>query len=163
MEMKQILEQLEGKLKQEKTQVEGLEKNVEAMMKALEEAEKELKVRKDNVGSLEMMIEAAKEGHFGLTEKTEAVKAEVKKIENPAIVKSDANATKKGSAKNPEWKHKDAFVVKLNEYNNVEDRWRTQKAAARSLGWDQSSVCKFMKLNRDQQLQRKGFALVWEY
>lgn len=160
MEMKQILEQLEGKLKQEKIQVEGLEKNVEAMMKALEEAEQELKVRKDNVGSLEMMIEAAKEGHFGLTEKkTEAVKAEVKeikKIENPMIVKASPK-------KNLDWRHKDACVLKLNEHDNVEDRWRTQKAAARSLGWDQSSVSKFMKLTKDQQLQRKGFALVWEY
>ena len=161
MEMKQIIEQLEGKLKQEKLQVESLEKNVEALMKALEEAEKDLKVKRDNVGSLEMMIEAAKEGHFGLTEKkqehTEEPAKTIEKIENPAVVKAEKKV------RNLDWRHRDAFVIKLNEHDNVLDRWRTQKAAARSLGWDQSSVCKFMKLNKEQQIQRKGFALVWEY
>ena len=69
MEMKMIIDQLEEQLKKEKLEAEDLEKKVCQWMAMLENAEEALKVKKDNVTSLEMMIEAAKEGHFGLSDK----------------------------------------------------------------------------------------------
>lgn len=162
MEMKQILEQLEGQLKKERLEVEDLEKKVSQWMEMLAGAEEALKIKKDNVTSLEMMIEAGKEGHFGLKEqKTEAVVAKVEEVK--PVQKDEKPAKKIRPVKQPEFKHKNACVVKINEHDNIQDRWRTQKACARALGWDQSSVSKIMKLDKNAQIARKGFALMWEY
>ena len=60
-------------------------------------------------------------------------------------------------------KHVGACVLKLNEYDNVEDRWLTQTEAAKALKWNQSSISTFMKLDKETQIAKKGFALVWEY
>lgn len=159
MEMKQIIMELEGKLREERIQMEDLEKKVNFWMAALDSAEKEMKTRKDNVSSLEMMIEAAKEGHFGLKEAAKAVE-EAKPVEE--TVKAE-NKAKKETVERIDARHRGAFVIKVNQYDNVEDRFKSQKIAARELHWDQSSVCKFMKLGREEQLRRKGFALLWEY
>ncbi len=171
MEMKTIMEQLEGQLKKERIEAEELEKKIATMMVVLENAEKALSDKKDNITSLEMMIEAGKEGHFGLKEqKTEPVAViatvdEFKTAKESAIEESKTEPAKKSvkPVKQPEFKHKNAFVVQINEYDNVMNRWRTQKAAARGLNWDQSSLCKFMKLDKSVQINKKGFALLWEY
>lgn len=162
MEMKQIMEQLEGQLKKEKLEAEELEKKVSSMKALLENAEKVLGEKRDNIMSLEMMIEAGKEGHFGLKEqKTEAVVAKVEEVK--PVKAEDRPAKTIRPVKQPEFKHKNACVVQINEHDNIRDRWRTQKACARALGWDQSSVSKFMKLDKNAQIARKGFALMWEY
>ena len=171
MEMKQIMEQLEGQLKKERIEVEDLEKRVAVMKAALENAEEALNVHKDNITSLEMMIEAGKEGHFGLKElKSEPITIvksinEFKQVKESAVKeeKKEPIKTAKKPVKQPEFKHKNAFVVQINEYDNVMNRWRTQKAAARSLNWDQSSVSKFMQKDKRAQIKQKGFALIWEY
>jgi chromosome segregation ATPase len=164
MEMKEILEKLEGQLKKEKIEAEELEKKIATMMVVLENAEKALGEKKDNITSLEMMIEAGKEGHFGLKEVKSEPIVSVKMDEKPVQEdKKPANSKSVKPVKQPEFKHKNAFVVQINEYDNVMNRWRTQKAAARGLNWDQSSLCKFMKLDKSVQINKKGFALLWEY
>ena len=168
MEMKQIIEQLEDQLKKEKIEVEELEKRTAMMKAALDNAMEALNVHKDNITSLEMMIEAGKEGHFGLKElKTEPVTivAAVKEIKESAIEeqKKEPKKSVKKPVKQPEFKHRDACIVKLNEYDNVLDRWRTQKAAARSLNMSQSTVCLIMKQDKMVQIKNRGYALMWEY
>ena len=172
MEMKQIMEQLEGQLKNERIEMEDLEKRVAVMRAALENAEEALNVHKDNITSLEMMIEAGKEGHFGLktelkNEPITIVKSieEFKEVKESAIKeeKKEPIKTVKKPVKQPEFRHKDACIVKLNEYDNVLDRWRTQKAAARSLNMSQSTVCLIMKQDKMVQIKNRGYALMWEY
>ncbi len=160
MEMKEILKELESKLEEAKTQQKDWEAKKAFWKAAVESAEKELNILNDDVSSLEMMIEAAKEGHFG--NKEQAVTSVIAKDTEKEHPK-EKQETEKKEPKQLDWKHKNAYVIKLNRYDNVEDRWRTQRAAAKGLNWDQSSVCKFMKLDKEQQLRKKGFALVWEY
>lgn len=150
MEMKQIVKELENKLEEAKTQVEDWEAKEKFYTEAANAANKELELLKDNITSLEMMIEASKEGHFGLN----GAKADKPKQEPKAVKPKEVEVDPK---------HKRAGVYKINRYDNIEDRWRSQRAAAKALGWDQSGLSKFMKLNKDTQINKKGFALVWEY
>ena len=167
MEMKTIIEQLREQLDKERSEVKDLESRVAMMKAALENAEEALNVHKDNISSLEIMIEAGKEGHFGLKElKTEPITivTAVKEIKEQPV-QEDKKPAKKSvkPVKQPEFKHKNACIVKLNEYDNVLDRWRTQKSAARSLNMSQSTVCMIMKQDKLVQLKNRGYALVWEY
>ena len=166
MEMKQIIKELEDKLEEAKTQMEDWVAKEKFWKAAVETAHKEMSLLEDNIGSLEMMIEAAKEGHFGLTEKKAKVEAVIgtaeTKAEEPEAEKAEEETPVKDK-RTDDNRHKGACVIKLNQYDNVDDRWKTQKAAARGLNWDQSSVSKFMKLDKDQQIRKKGFALIWEY
>lgn len=152
MEMKDIIKELEEKLKETKTQVEDWEAKEKFWTEAVKTAQNALRVLRDNTTSLEMMIEAAKEGHFGLNgmAKTEKPKQETK-VEKPK------------EEKKVDPRHRGAGVYKINRYDNVEDRWKSQRAAAKALGWDQSGLSKFMRLSKDTQINKKGFALVWEY
>lgn len=151
MEMKQIITELEEKLKETKTQLEDWEAKENFWAEALKTAQEKTSLLRDNVASLELMIGAAKEGHFDLN----AAKAEKPKRE--------PKAEKPKETEEVDPQHKRAGVYKINRYDNIEDRWKSQRAAARALGWDQSSLCKFVKLNKDTQIRKKGFALVWEY
>ena len=166
MEMKQIIKELETKLEENKSQVEDWEAKINFWTEAVKTAEKELAIAKDNIASLEMMIEAAKEGHFGLISRKVSEKKTAMVINKEIEPETEKVAEEDDSEKekeHPDNRHKNACVLKLNRYANVEDRWRTQKQAAKALNWDQSSVCKFMKLNTETQINKKGFALVWEY
>lgn len=146
MEMKSIVRELEEKLKETAIQMKEWEAKKKFWVAAVESAEKELTELKDNMSNLEMMIEAAK----GVKEKKTAAENVIKK-------------TKGKNAEETDSRHKGACVLKINEYDNIEDRWRTQKEAANALNLDQSSLSKFMKLDKCSQFDKKGYAIVWEY
>lgn len=148
MEMKDILMELEEKLQEAKTQAKDWEAKRNFWKAAYESAETELKKLQDDIESLEMMIEAGKTVKVKDGETAKKTKQKAEKKEQP--VKVDA-------------RHRGAFVVKINQFDNVEDRFKSQATAAKMLGWNQSSVCKFMQLAKDEQIRRKNFALVWEY
>lgn len=164
MEMKQIIRELENKLEETKAKIEEMDAKDKMWSAALEQVRKELSIERDNLSSLEMMIEAAKEGHFGLVSKKTVVNDIIKKeTEEEPEEETEKEAEKESEKEHADNRHKNACILKLNRYNNVDDRWRTQRQAAKALNWDQSSVCKFMKLSIESQINRKGFALVWEY
>ena len=176
MEMRKVLEEMEANLENQRGVVLLYESRVKILQENFDKAKKELddemalmKVAKDDVYALEQAIEMLKMSSFAqkptTVEPAKAVpKNVVKKINKTVNEKSEETVelTKK-NMKDLTWKHKKAYVLKLNEYDNVLDRWPSQKAAARNLNWDQSSVCKFMKLSKETQMKRKGFYLTWEY
>ena len=176
MEMSKVLEEMEANLENHKGVVLLYESRVKILQETFDKAQKELndelallKVAKDDAYAIEQAIEMLKMGSFAqkstTAEPAKAVPKNVVKQTNKTVNeknKETVEPTKK-NMKDLTWKHKKAYVLKLNEYDNVLDRWPSQKAAARNLNWDQSSVCKFMKLSKETQLKRKGFYLTWEY
>ena len=152
MEMKDIIKELEEKLEETKAQMDEWAAKEKFWKAAVEQAQKEIEVLQDNTSSLEMMIEAAKEGHFGLNGNKADKPKEPKKETAKKAVTDDTNH-----------RGKRVGVYKLNEYDNIEDRWKSQKEAAKALGMDQSDLSKFMRLSKDVQISKRGFALAWEY
>lgn len=149
MEMKDIMKELEEKLAKAKTQKKDWESKKKFWTEAVNTADRELSILEDDIGNMEMMIEAAKGIHHTYKDdKPEKAKKETKKEE----VKEEIDP-----------KHRKAMVLQINQYDNVTNRWKTQRDAAKELATDQSTLSKFMKLSKDVQIQRKGYALVWQY
>lgn len=172
MEMRKILEEMEANLENQRGVVLLYESRVKILQDNFDKAKKELDdeialmtVAKDDVYALEQAIDMLKMGSFAQKSTTaETAKAETAKTAKTK--RATKEALDKKETKNEEASvsdHKGAYVLKMNGYDNVLDRWPTQKAAARNLNWDQSSVCKFMKLSKETQLKRKGFYLAWEF
>ena len=151
MEMKDIIMELEERLKETKAQMDEWAAKERFWKAAVEQAQKEIGVLQDNASSLEMMIEAAKEGHFGLNGN---------KADKP---KEPKKTVKKTETEDVSHRGKRVGVYMLNEYDNIQDRWKSQKEAAKALGMDQSDLSKFMRLSKDVQISKRGFALAWEY
>ena len=172
MEMRKVLEEMEANLENHKGLVILYESRVKILQEAFDKAKKELddeiallKVAKDDAYAIEQAIDLLKMGSFAQKPATEetAKAAPVKVVKTVCKTDSKKTETTNKNDKDLTWKHKRAHVLKLNEYDNVLDRWPTQKSAARALGWDQSSICKFMKIDKNTQIKRKGFYLAWEY
>jgi len=148
-DMKKELKKIKPALQLSEAKVKTLQADFEKARDALDKAVAERDACKADIDALEMAIEALESGNFA------AQKAAKKNPINEKPVK----VSKADERKNA---NKKAHVLKLNQYDNVLDRWPTQKAAARGMNWDQSSVCKFMKLSKEVQLKRKGFYLAWD-
>lgn len=118
--------------------IKALEKKYYETQKKLNDTEAELKAMKDQYESLRLCKESLELVDL---KQNEAPKEKVNKILGPK---------------------KDPVLVKFDRYNNELGKWRTQKAAAREMGWDQSSVSKFMKFTKEQQISKKGFYFQWE-
>lgn len=159
-EMEANLENMKGALVLYEARVKILQENFDKAQKELEEEKAKMKPIIDDAYALEQSIEMLKLGNFAKgkanTETTE------KKVEKTVTKKNEKPEVKKDE-ESMMWKHKKAYVLKLNEHNNVLDRWPSQKAAARAMNWDQSSVSKFMRMPYTSQLKKKGFYLCWEY
>ena len=172
MEMRKVLEEMEANLENQRGVVLLYESRVKILQENFDKAKKELddemalmKVAKDDVYALEQAIEMLKMGSFA-QKSTTVEPAKAGTARTTKTKRAVKEALNKKETKNEETSvsdHKGAYVLKMNGYDNVLDRWPTQKAAARNLNWDQSSVCKFMKLSKEAQLKRKGFYLTWEY
>lgn len=171
MEMLDILKELENRLNEVKPKLKELDDEVSACAKAVEEATKALgdaesrrtKIR-NNVDSLEMALESLRMGQFDdlsavVQQVVEAKKEEPPKAEEVKETKVELKKKKKDLV----WLHKDAIVVQYDRHGNKMGHWRTQKAAARALGWSQSSVSHFMKFRSDEQIRKKNFYLAYEY
>ena len=119
--------------------IKALEKKYYDTQKKLDETEAELKAMKDQYESLRFCKESLELIDI---KQNEAPKEKVNKVLGP---------------------RKDPVLVKLDRYNNTLGTYSTQKAAAREMGWDQSSICRFMKFTKDQQISKKGFCFQWEH
>lgn len=160
MEMKEILKELENKLQEAKKQAEACEAKEKFISAELDTVRKELNAKKNNISSLELMIESAKEYRNNIPEVVRLDSdTKIQKISK----RHSTLAVEPIRESFDRRKHVGACILKLNEYDNVEDRWLTQTAAAKALKWNQSSVSNFMKLDKETQISKKGFALVWEY
>lgn len=147
--MKNMIKELEEKLQKAKTQKKDWEAKEKFWTEAVKTAQKELTVLNDDIGNLEMMIEAAKGMHHSY-EDAEQKKREKTPKEETKEIEIDPN-------------HRKSMVFQINQYDNITNRWKTQRDCAKGLGIDQSTISKLMKLNKDEQIQKRGFALVWQY
>lgn len=118
------------------------EKEVEEANERLEKAKDDLKHMNDMLDSVKMSIESLELAGF----KPELFKEEEKEE------KVDIDP-----------RHKGAFILELNEYDNVINRFKSQKDASKNIGISQSAVCYRMKKSKDSQIKSYGTYLAWEY
>lgn len=168
MEMRKVLEEMDANLENQRAVVLLYESRVKILQENFDKAKKELddemalmKIAKDDAYALEQAIDMLKMSSFAQKPVTVEVTKTVKT--KRVTVKEAQNEKESKDNKSNASDHKGAYVLMMNGYDNILDRWPSQKTAARHMNWDQSSVCKFMKLSKETQLKRKGFYLAWEY
>lgn len=149
MEMKKNYETMAPGLALAEAKVAAFEKEVAEANEKLAKDSNELRSVKDQLDAMKMSIETLEMG--GFVAHIDGKSVEVKKAE-----------PKKVSAK-LEWKHQNAFVLMMNEFDNVIDRFRTQGAAAKKLKISQATVSYWMRRSKENQLKKLGYYLAWEY
>lgn len=167
MEMKDmyfgILEQMKGYeplLKEQEGKIAECEKAMEKIMAEQESAEKKLNRLKGRYDALVKMKEAY-ESVFGLNAEDEPKKEDIKETVETKETKTET--VSKASKKELTWKHKSARLIAFDRNGNQIGNYATQAAAARAMNWDQSSISRFMKFGREEQIRKKNFYFKWEY
>lgn len=161
MELNTIYEGLMENLKNLAPEKEKLETVVEdchtrmaEMMRELETAQTRLKEIEDKEFALKSAIENLElinvKGADAPKTKEE-VKTEEKKTEPVKKVRQ------------LQWKHKSARLIQVDRNGKEIGNYPSQAAAARNIGWDQSSLSRFMKFRKDEQIRKKNFYFMWEY
>ena len=69
----------------------------------------------------------------------------------------------KRPVKQPQFTKKSARLGRYDRNDELIESYATQAAAARTLGWDQSSVSRFLKFEKDTQIRKKNFYFKWIY
>lgn len=154
--LKENLEEIEPRrIKLEET-VANYGKIITEAQKKLEAAEDELKEITDKIFALKSAME-----NLELIDVYDEAKVETPKTEMEKLL--DGNKIIRQPIKQPKWTRKNGKLVQFDRYGNRIDTFATQAAAARKLGWDQSSICRFMKFNKDEQIRKKNFYFTWEF
>lgn len=117
------------------------EREVEEANKKLEKAKDDLKRMNDMLESVKMGIESLEMAGF---------KPELFEEEKEEKVEVDQN-------------HRGAFIIQMNEYDNVVDRFKNQREASEKIGVSQATICHRMKKSKDLQIKSYGTYLAWEY
>lgn len=162
MEMVEIIKEIQKNLNTIAPEMEKLEQEItkrnneiEKLQNEKTEMEYKLVELKNRATSLEMSLDILKEGGFELK----------KYVDNEPIKVADNVKEKKTSKKaySNKSNHKNAFILVLNEYDNVIDRFRTQGLAAKKMNLAQTSVSYWMKKTKEAQLKKLGYYMAWEY
>jgi len=158
MRMEEELHRCEAACKEAENKINDLLNKAEEaeaqMIKYRDEAEQveaENKLMFNNVAALRKSLAALQEADFNLTEE------EIKEEKQEAAKKEMLANVKVKPVKS--WvKHK-GEIGQYKPDGTIINSYTSQKSAAIGLRWDQSSVCKFMKLDRQTQIRKKGFYL----
>ena len=163
MELIKIYQGLKENLEEMEPQKIELEETVENYGKIITEAQKKLETAEDELKELTDKIFALKSAmeNLELIDVHDEVKVETPKSEIEKLL--DGNKIIRQPIKQPKWTRKNGRLMQFDRYENKMDTFTTQAAAARKLGWDQSSICRFMKFNKDEQIRRKNFYFKWEF
>jgi len=155
-EMRKNLEDMAPEMKMLEQEIEKKNKEIEKLQNEKNEMENKFADLKNRSASLEMSLDILKEGGFELKDYI------VSKQEEPvADEKKEHKESKKAYSNKAN--HKNAFVLILNEYDNVIDRFRTQGLAAKKLNLGQTTVSYWMRRTKEQQLKKLGYYMAWEY
>lgn len=149
-ELKKNYETMAPGLALVEAKVKAFEKEVAEANQKLAKATEEYRSVKDQLEALKMSIDALEMGGF------------IGHVDGKVIEVKKAAEPKKVPAK-IEWKHQNAFVLMLNEFDSVLDRFRTQGMAAKKLKLSQSNISYWMKKTKEAQLKKLGYYLIWEY
>lgn len=141
--LEQNLAEIEPKMKE-------LQKKIAEYRKKMEEAENELTALSNQFESLRMSKESLELIDVSKKEATDKAASEEKEPEKKSIKKL-------------KWTTKNARLLKLDRYDNILGDYSTQRAAARDMGWDESSMSRFLKFNKDQQIAKKNFYFRYKY
>jgi len=147
--MSDIYMGLERQLKELEPKMCELKKLYEEHLNAAEKAEEEMLVIEGNMTALRKAITALQAVDMPPTQE------EVKEAEK---AKKEETAKKQLT-----WKHKKAYVVRYDRNGDILNKAPSQKAMARDMGWDQSSLSRFMRFDQDSQIAKKGYYFGWEY
>lgn len=147
------IEELEPKKKELEKQVDEYRRIVEENQKKLDEAAAKLKDIQDREFALKNAMDSLELIDLGNSETVKP--AENKLLDGLKIVKQPV--------KQPVWTRKNAKLVQFNRYDQQIGNYSTQAAAARALGWDQSSISRFLKFDKEAQLRKKNFYFAWEH
>ena len=154
METKEIYDNLVKKLKEVESIVAVLDCEVLRLRGELETAEQKLNSAKNNKTAYEMAKTALEMGEFELEAETNT----------PSSSKKEAiSDSEKETQKVINYRHKTARLIQEDRKGNQLGIYRSQTDCARAIGWDQSSLSRFLKFKPDQQDAKKGFHFKWEY
>ena len=84
---------------------------------------------------------------------------EVKEIKETAEKVEKTGKTKR--IKQIPWTRKNGTLVRYDRNGKEMQKFVSQKAAARDMGWNQSSMSIFVRLKPEEQVRRKGFYFRW--
>lgn len=144
--MEPRITELQGIIAEHRAEIEKHQKQIEA-------AQAELKKIQDIVEPLNFSKEAL--------ELTGIQEMEEEKNETEVKKEVDKKQTKKEEFST--WTRKNPKLVRCDRNGQELGRYSTQKAAARDLGWDQSSLSRFLKFDKSQQLAKKNFYFSWAH
>ena len=157
MELNEIYNGIKENLDQLLPKLKDLEKTVEDYRKLLSGAETELTEIRAKVEGLQMAKESMEMAGLSMGRK-----APEDAISEETVKKAEEIADEHKPPK-LKWTTKDAKLAQKDRNGKTMNVFRTQSAAARFLHWDQSSISRFMKLDREAQISKKNFYFAWEY
>lgn len=117
-----------------------------------EKVEAENQRIRNNVTYLRNVIENFQKCDFAPTEEELNKEIEEQRKKEAAARVKDYNPAKA-------WCRKKGNIGQYKPDGNLVNSWHSQRSAAEALGWSQTGVGKFMKLERANQIRRKGFYL----
>jgi len=158
MEIMGILKELELELVEQKTLLDEQETKLAECERIAEEA-------LAAVDAVTKMRNCIKERYEALAKAKEAlsgidIPTEIKEIEEKTTEKVEKTGKTK-RIKQIQWTRKNGTLVRYDRNGKEMQKFVSQKAAARELGWDQSSMSIFVRLKPEEQIRRKGFYFRW--
>ena len=157
-QMEPMTLELQKKIEEHKAKIKEIETEsklkIDEHQSQIDEAAAELKKIQDIVESLNLSKETLETTVIEEKKEVSTVDDEKKKREADRARRQQAKEFSTWTTKNPK-------LVKMDRNGRELGRYNTQKAAAREMGWDQSSMSRFLKFNKDQQLMKKNFYFTW--
>lgn len=161
MELNEIYEGLKTNLKNLTPEREKLETIVEDYHTMIESYKKKLE-------TAEMQLKEIKDKEFALKSAMENLELiDVKGANTPEtkeeVKTEEKNAEPVKKVRQLQWKHKNARLIQIDRNGKEIGNYPSQAAASRKIGWDQSSLSRFMRFGKEEQIRKKNFYFMWEY
>ena len=142
--------------------VKELKKNYNELLPGKSLAESRLASCEREVEEANKKLEKAKDDLKRMNDMLESVKMGIESLEMAGF-KPELFEEEKEEKVDVDPRHKGAFILQMNEYDNVINRFKSQKDASETIGISQSAVCYRMKKSKDLQIKSYGTYLAWEY
>ena len=152
MELKSIYDGLKENINMMAPRMKELEKEIEDYREMLEAAESELKELQDKQFALKSAME-----------NLELIELEAEEQKSKIDKQNEVNKVIRQPIKQPRWTRKSGRLVQRDRNDLEIGCFVSQKAAARKLNWDQSSISRFIKFSKEEQIRKKNFYFKWEF
>ena len=146
-----------------KMNIAELEPKIEDLRKKINDYHGKLKEAEDELNNLTNQYESLRMSRESLELIDVSKKTAIEKNPSDGTAQNTKTAKPVKPVKKLTWTTKNAKLLKIDRFDNVLGRYPSQVAAARDMHWDQSSLSRFMKFSREQQIAKKNFYFKWEY